>query len=262
MSSFIFKITMKISIFLIIFLFLSIIAFVFLKGAFYIDLSYFTLNEEKSILIPLINTFNIVFCAILLSSIFSISTAIFLCFYVKDNSIFKKIILLCANTLAAIPSIVYGLFAYLFFVIFFNFKISFLSGMLTLSIMALPIILVNTIAAIKSVESDYIKAAYALAFSKNTVIYLVLKRAKKIIFSGIILATAKLCAESAALIYTFGSLINIANIFESGRTMAVHLYVLASEGLFLEQSYASAFVLLLFISLICILFNYLIRKEI
>lgn len=241
-------------------IFLSIFAFVLINGLTHIDLKMFSFNEDYSVLIPIINTINIIISSIIIAGIFGVGGSVYLAFYTKQDSLFYKLVLLSSNTLAAIPSIVYGLFGYLAFVIFCGFKISFISGTLTLSIMCMSIVLSNTLEAIKSVDISYQKAAYALGASKLKVIYVVLYTAKKQIISGLILSIAKVISESAALIYTFGTLQEIAGLYDSGRTLSVHLYVLASEGLFLESAYATSLVLMIFIFIICFFINYLLRR--
>lgn len=255
-----FKILMYGFSFFVVAIFVSIFAFVLINGLSHINLTMFDLSSEESVVISIINTINIIISSIFLAGIFGIGGSVYLAFYTKQNSLFYKIISLSSNTLAAIPSIVYGLFGYLAFVIFCGFKISFISGTLTLSIMCMPIILSNTLEAIKSVDITYQKAAYALGASKLRVVYLVLFTAKKEIISGLILSIAKVISESAALIYTFGTLNEIASLNSSGRTLSVHLYVLASEGLYLDSAYASSFILMIFIFIICFIINYLLRR--
>lgn len=244
---------------LVVFIFASIFAFVLVNGIKYISLDMFDINNQECVIIPLINTINIIIVSILIAGFFGVSGSIYLAFYTKENAIYKLIIL-SSNTLATIPSIVYGLFGYLAFVIFFGFKISFLSGCLTLSIMCMPVILSNTLEAIKSVDISYQKAAYALGANKLRVIYVVLRTCRVQIVSGLILSIAKIISESAALIYTFGTLQNIASLNDSGRTLSVHLYVLASEGLYLDSAYASSLILMIFIFIICFIINFLLRK--
>lgn len=254
-----FKIIMYFCNFILLLVFASIFAFVFINGINYFDFEIFNFDNLECVLIPLINTINIIIFSIIIAGFFGVGGSIYLAFYTKDNLIYKLIIL-SSNTLATIPSIVYGLFGYLAFVIFFGLKISFISGCLTLSIMCIPVILSNTLEAIKSVDVSYQKAAYALGASKLRVIYVVLKTCKAQIISGLILSIAKIISESAALIYTFGTLQNIANINESGRTLSVHLYVLASEGLYLDSAYAASFILMIFIFIICFIINFLLRN--
>lgn len=246
---------MKISVLILGATFFSIIFFIFKNGVCYVDF-----DTLKGVFIPVVNTINIIILTIFLSGIFGIGGSIYLCFYTKDSSVFSRLVLLSVNTLASIPSIVYGLFGYLAFVIFCGFKISFISGVLTLSIMCLPVVLASSLEALKSVDENIIKGAYALGANKLKVIILCLKTARKEILSTLVLAVAKIISESAALIYTFGTLLNIAKLDESGRTLSVHLYVLASEGLELNAAYASSLVLIVFITFVCIVFNFLSKE--
>ena len=153
------------------------------------------------------------------------------------------------DLLAGIPSIVYGLFGYLMFVIALNMDKSMLAGALTLAIMVLPTILRTTEEALKAVPDSFREGSFGLGAGKlRTVFRIVLPSAVPGIFSGIILAIGRIVGETAALIFTAGTFSGVAGgVMESGRTLAVHMYCLLNEGLHRSEAYATAVVLLVMV---------------
>ena len=151
--------------------------------------------------------------------------------------------------LAAVPSIVYGLFGFLFFVTFLGLSFSISSGILTVTIMILPLIIRATEEALMGVPRGLREASYGLGAGKlRTIFTVVLPVAMPGILSGVILAMGRVVGESAALIYTLGSSTNIpTSLTSSGRTMAVHMYVLSSEGQYVNEAYATAVVLFILV---------------
>ena len=165
------------------------------------------------------------------------------------------LIKLTAETLSGIPSIVYGLFGLLFFVTTLGWGMSLLAGAFTLSIMILPLIMRTSEEALKSVPDSYREGSYGLGAGKlRTIFSIVLPSAIPGILSGVILGIGRIVGETAALIYTAGTVAEVAwgrdFLFDSTRTLSVHMYALASEGLYLNQSYATAVVLLIIVIVI------------
>ena len=160
-----------------------------------------------------------------------------------------SLIRITAETLSGIPSIVYGLFGMLFFMTALKLKLSLISGALTLSIMVLPTILRTTEEALLAVPESYREGSFGLGAGRlRTVWKIVLPSALPGIFAGVILAMGRIVGESAALIYTAGTVAKVPDsLFSSTRTLAVHMYALSSEGLYIDQTYATAVVLLLIV---------------
>jgi phosphate transport system permease protein len=159
---------------------------------------------------------------------------------------------LAAETLAGIPSIIYGLFGMLLFVIFLGWGYSLLAGALTLAIMVLPVVMRTTENALLSVPDSLREGSFALGAGKlRTIFSIVLPAAMPGILSGIILSIGRIVGETAALIFTAGTVADIPDSpFASARTLAVHMYSLSSEGLYIKQSYATAVVLLVVVAAI------------
>ncbi|MCI6217408.1 MAG: phosphate ABC transporter permease PstA [Helicobacter sp.] len=244
--------------------FCIVLGFIFFRGVPYLSLDLFAFQyttSNLSMLPAIINTFCIVLCSLLLAMPLGIFGAVFLSEYANKKSKMLSLITLACETLSGIPSIVYGLFGYLAFVIYFGLKISFLSGVLTLSIMVLPLILRSSEEALKAVSDSLREASFALGATKlRTIFCIVLPAAIPGILTGIILSIGKIVGESAALLYTAGSVAQIAGFLESGRTLSVHMYALSSEGLHTNQAYATASVLVLFILGINLLSNFIASK--
>lgn len=232
-----------------------IVMYIFIKGIPNLKLSLFSpvyTSENVSLLPSLINTIFMIILSLLFALPFGIGGGVYLCEYSKKGSRIVTFINVTLETLSGIPSIIYGLFGSLFFVKFLHFGLSLLSGSLTLSIMILPIITSTTVEALKSVKDDLREGSYALGCSKSRTIFcVVLPSAFPGILSGIILSVGRIVGESAALIFTSGTVAEVANsIFSSSRTLSLHMYILSSEGLHLEECYASGVVLLILVILI------------
>jgi phosphate transport system permease protein len=200
----------------------------------------------------IINTLIMVLLALLISGPLGIFSAIYLVEYAKSGNKLVKIVRMTAETLSGIPSIVYGLFGMLFFVVTMGWGFSMLAGALTLSIMILPLIMRTTEEALLSVPISYREGSYALGAGKlRTVFRIVLPGAIPGILAGIILATGRVMGETAALLFTAGSVAQVPDsVLGSGRTLAVHMYVLANEGLYVNQASATGVVLLVMVLLI------------
>ena len=207
-------------------------------------------SENVSMLPSIINTLEIVLLTLLVSIPFGIGSAIYLVEYASSKNRFVPIIQMTTETLTGIPSIVYGLFGMLFFNSLFG--ISMLSGALTLAIMVLPVIMRTTEEALLSVPKNYREGSFGLGAGKlRTIFKIVLPAAMPGIFSGIVLSIGRIVGETAALIYTAGTFTKAASsVFNSGRTLSVHMYLLSKEGLNTDQAYATAVVLLVLVIII------------
>ena len=176
-------------------------------------------------------------------------SAIFLVEYAGKGNKFIEVIRLTTETLSGIPSIVYGLFGMLFFVNTLKWGFSVLAGAFTLSIMILPLIMRQTEEALKAVPDSYREGSFGLGAGKlRTVFRIVLPSAVPGILAGVILAIGRIVGETAALIYTAGTVAQVPkNVLGSGRTLAIHMYMLSSEGLYMNQAYATAVILLVLV---------------
>lgn len=207
-------------------------------------------RKNVSMMPAIINTLVMTLLSLIIAAPLGIFSAIYLAEYAKRGNKFVTLIGITSETLAGIPSIVYGLFGYLMFSSALNFGYSMLSGALTLSIMVLPTIMRTTEEALKSVPDSYREGSFALGAGKlRTVFKVILPPAMPGILSGIILSIGRMVGETAALIYTAGTAAGISqSLMSSGRTLSVHMYALLSEGLYMEQAYATAVVLLVMVS--------------
>ena len=214
------------------------------------ELFAFTYNSENQSMLPsLINTLLMVALALLLACPVGILAAIFLVEYTVTGSKLVKVLRLATETLSGIPSIIYGLFGRIFFVLVLGFDISLLSGSCTVALMILPLVIRTTEEALLSVPKSYREGSFGLGAGKlRTVFRIVLPSALPGIFAGVILAVGRIVGETAAIIYTAGTVAELpGSVFDSTRTLAVHMYTLSCEGLFMDKTYATAFVLLLLV---------------
>lgn len=228
---------------------LFLIVYILVHGVPYIkpSLFSFTYTSDNASLMPaLINTVTMTFLSLLIAVPFGIFAAIFLVEYAKKGNKFMGIIRLTTETLSGIPSIVYGLFGMLFFVNTLGWGFSLLAGAFTLAIMILPLIMRTTEEALKSVPDTFREGSFGLGAGKlRTVFRIVLPCAVPGILAGVILSIGRIVGETAALMYTAGTVANVpSSVMGSGRTLAVHMYNLASEGLYMDQAYATAVILL------------------
>lgn len=220
-------------------------------------------NTQNVSLFPaLVDTIIMVVMALAMATPLGIFAAIYLVEYAKRGNKMVNIVRVTADTLSGIPSIVYGLFGMLFFVTYLKMGYSLLAGSCTVAIMVLPLIMRTTEEALKSIPDSYREGSYGLGAGKlRTVFSIVLPSAIPGILAGIILSIGRIVGETAALIYTSGTVAALpTNILSSGRTLAVHMYVLASEGLFMQQAYATAVVLVIIVICINAASGYLARK--
>lgn len=213
------------------------------------SLTYTT--ENQSMLPAIINTCTMTVLSLLLAVPFGVGSSIYLVEYAKKGSWLVKLVRVTTETLSGIPSIVYGLFGMLFFNNTLKLGYSVLSGALTLSIMILPFIMRTTEEALLSVPDMYREGSFGLGAGRlRTVFAVVLPTAVPGILSGVILAVGRIVGETAALMYTSGTVCKVAGLMDSGITLSVLMYKQASEGLYTEQAYATSVVLLLVVLLI------------
>ena len=250
---------LKISMFSTLFVFFVLIGFIFYKGVMYLSWDLFAweyTSENVSMMPAIINTINMVLFSLLIALPLGIFGAIFLSEYGNKKSRLLNLIRVASDTLVGIPSIVYGLFGYLAFVIYFGFRTSFIAGVLTLSIMILPLILRSSEEALRSVPMSFREASFALGAGKlRTIFAIIVPAAIPGILAGVILSIGRIVGESAALLYTSGSGSKVAGVMDSGRTLSVHMYAISSEGQHINQAYSTAMILILIVLVINIVSN-------
>ena len=202
-------------------------------------------SENQSMLPAIVNTCTMTLLSLALAVPGGIGAAVYLSEYARRGSRLIGWVRLTMETLSGIPSIVYGLFGMLLFNNALHLGYSMLSGALTLAMMILPLIMRTTEEALASVPNGYREGSYAMGAGKvRTVARVVLPAAMPGILSGIILGIGRIVGETAALMYTTGTVAKVAGLMDSGITLSVHMYRQASEGLYTEQAYATAVVLL------------------
>ena len=242
-----------------------IVADILIKGIPNLKPSLFALeynSENVSMLPAIINTVTMTLLSLALAVPIGVFSAIYLAEYAKRGNPLVKVVRVTTETLAGIPSIVYGLFGYLVFVIACHFGNSMLSGALTLAIMILPTIMRTTEEALLSVPDSFREGSFGLGAGRlRTVFRVVLPSAVPGILSGIILAIGRIVGETAALIYTSGTVAGIPkDLMHSGRTLSIHMYALLSEGLYMEEAYATAVVLLIMVFIINMLSGLIAKR--
>ena len=231
---------------------LFLIAYILINGIPYISGDLFALeyNSDNVSLFPaLINTVAMTLLSLIIAVPLGIFSAIFLVEYAKKGNCFIGVIRLTTETLSGIPSIVYGLFGLLFFVTTLKWGLSLLAGAFTMAIMILPLVMRTTEEALKSVPDSFREGSFGLGAGKlRTIFRIVLPSAVPGILAGVILAIGRIVGETAALMYTSGTVAQIPkNVMGSGRTLALHMYVLANEGLHTDKAYATAVILLILV---------------
>ena len=247
---------------------LFLIAYILINGIPNLKPSLFALeyNSDNVSLFPaLINTLEMTALSLLIAVPLGVFTAIYLVEYAGRGNKLVGIVRLTSETLSGIPSIVYGLFGMLFFVGTLQLGLSLLSGALTISIMILPLIIRTTEEALIAVPDMYREASFGLGAGRlRTVFRAVLPSAVPGILAGIILAVGRIVGETAALMYTAGTVAEIAIgkdfLFDSTRTLAVHTYLLSSEGFHTNEAYATAVVLLAIVLAINTLSSFVAKR--
>lgn len=200
----------------------------------------------------IVTTVVVVLLAILIATPIGVFTSIYLVEYADQSSKLVQLIRLATETLSGIPSIIYGLFGMLFFVLKLKMSFSILSGAFTVTIMILPLIIRSSEEALKAVHPKLREGSFALGAGKlRTIFIVVLPVAIPGILSGIILAIGRVIGETAALIYTLGTATAMpTSLKSSSRTLALHMYMLSSEGLHTGEAYSTGMVLLVLVFII------------
>lgn len=237
----------------------SIVGYILIQGVPHLSLSLFAweyTSENVSLMPALISTLIMAGLSLVMAVPVGVASAIYLVEYARPNSRFVRIVRITTETLQGIPSIIYGLFGLLFFTTALGWGLSLLSGACTLAIMVLPVIMRTTEEALMAVPQSLRQGGFALGAGRvRTVVHCVLPSALPGILGGVLLALGRCVGEVAALLFTAGTVAQIPNfggegifaLFESCRTLAVHMYVLASEGLHLGETYATSVVLLVMV---------------
>ncbi|MEG1180061.1 MAG: phosphate ABC transporter permease PstA [Oscillospiraceae bacterium] len=244
---------------------LLLVGYILVKGVPNLSPALFSFkynSENVSMLPAIINTIFVTLLSLLIAVPFGIFSAIYLVEYAKRGNKFVSVVRMTTETLAGIPSIVYGLFGFLMFSVYFGLGYSILGGALTLSIMILPLIMRTTEEALQSVPDSFREGSFGLGAGKlRTVFKIVIPSAIPGILAGVILGIGRIVGETAALIYTAGTIPDVTkSVFDSGRTLSVHMYALLSEGLYTNQAYATAVILLILVVLVNTLSATLAKK--
>jgi phosphate transport system permease protein len=243
-----------------------IIVFILRKGLPAVDLDFLTKNpvdmgKGGGIFSTIVGTLVLTAFAILIATPLGVGTAIYLTEYTWENAV-TRIIRFGAECLAGIPSIIFGLFGFILFVTTLGFGWSILSGGLTLAFMLLPTIIRTSEEAIKSVPPVYRTVSFSLGSTKwQTVTRVVLPSALPGIVTGVILSVGRSIGETAAVIFTAGSALRIpTSLFSSSRTMSVHFYIMAREGISISRAYGTAAVLVIAILAVNVATYYLMNR--
>lgn len=238
---------------------LLVVGLVLVRGVPHLtpDLFAWEYNSDNVSLMPaLVNTLLMAACALLLAVPAGVGAAIYLVEYARPDSRFVRWVRVATETLQGVPSIVYGLFGLLFFVTLLQWRLSLLSGACTLAVMVLPVIMRTSEEALLAVPRGYREGAFGLGAGRlRTVVRCVLPSAAPGIAGGVLLALGRCMGEVAVLLFTAGTVAQVpafleegpAAVFDSCRTLAVHMYVLAGEGLHVDEAYATAVVLLVLV---------------
>lgn len=251
-SSLMLNIAMKASILFTLGTLIILIGYILVKGVPHLSLDLFQWEytvENQSMMPVIINTLIMTVMTLAIALPFGIGAAVYMVEYVNQENKMVKIIRMTAETLAGIPSIVYGLFGFLMFSIALGWNYSLLSGAMTMAIMILPLIMRTTEEALLGVPKSYRQASFGLGVGKvRTIFKIVLPAAAPGILAGIILSIGRIVGETAALLFTAGTNPEIPNsVMDSIRTLSVHMYALLNEGLHQEAAYATAVVLMVLV---------------
>jgi len=241
-----------------------VVGYVLANGLAYIRPSLFATQftmENQSLFPALVGTLMIVGLSLTLAIPLGVFSAIYLVEYAKRGSRFVKVVRVTTETLAGIPSIVYGLFGFIFFGVVLGWGLSLMSGAFTTSIMILPLIMRTTEESLKSVPDTFREGSFGLGAGQlRTIVRIVLPAATPGILAGIILAIGRIVGETAAIIFTLGNVARVPNnLFDTGRTLSAHMYALANEGTHPGEAHATAAVLLIVVILINALSSWIAR---
>ena len=245
---------------------IAIVVYIFIKGLPVLSWRFLTdiprnMGRLGGVSSTIVGTLLVTIVSVIIAMPFGIGAAFYLAEYTRENMV-TRIIRFSAESLAGIPSIVYGLFGYIFFVIYLNLGWSILSGGLTLAIMILPTIMRTSEEAIRTVPDIYREVSYSLGGTKlQTIIKVVFPSALRGITNGVILSIGRCVAETAAVMLTAGSALRMPrSLFSPTRTMALHFYILAREGISMTNAYGTAALLIILIFIINVVANMLVNR--
>lgn len=234
-----------------VFILFFIVFYVLKMGLPVISLEFLTKNptdmgKAGGIFSTIIGTIALTLLAIFIATPLGVGSAIFLTEYTRENWV-TRVIRFGSECLAGIPSIIFGLFGFILFVTKLGFGWSLLSGGLTLAFMILPTIIRTSEEAIRSVPYAYREVSFSLGSTRwQTVTRVVLPSALPGIATGVVLSVGRSIGETAAVIFTAGSSLHLpTSLFSSSRTMSVHFYILAREGISMDNAYGTAAVLII-----------------
>jgi len=243
-----------------------IIGFILVQGLPHLTWTFLSesprsMGREGGILPMIVGTLWVAGLAVLIAGPIGVATAIYLTEYTREGR-FTAIIRFGADCLAGIPSIIFGLFGFVFFVITLGMGLSVLSGALTLALMVLPTIVRTSEEAIRAVPKSYRDVSFGLGSTRwQMVTCVVLRSALPGICTGIVLAIGRSISETAAVMLTAGSALGFPrSIYESSRTLALHFYILSREGISMPNAYATASALIIAILAINLFAYWLMRR--
>jgi len=244
---------------------LGILMYILINGLQHITLDFLfdvSAPRGQTIIPMVITTFIVVGLTLMIAVPVGIGSAIYLNEYSKTGSRVVKVIRMAIETLSGIPSIIYGLFGFLFYVIILRWSWSIMAGVCTVAIMVLPIIIRSSEEALKSVPMPYREGSYALGSGKfYTIAKTVLPSAIPGILASVILTIGRIVGETAALILTAGTLVGIPqNLFSSSSTLAVFMYTITVEGTDMNRAYATAVVLMVVILILNTFANFIGKR--
>lgn len=245
-----------------------IIVYIFIQGLPYVSLGFLfgqpeAQGREGGILPAILGTLALGMLSLVIAVPLGVGAAVFLTEYTRPSPL-TTLMRFGTDSLAGVPSIIFGLFGFIFFVTRLHLSWSLLAGGLTLALMVLPTLIRTAEEAIRAVPVAYREVSYGLGASRwQMVRTVVLPNALPGIVTGVILSFGRAVGETAAVIFTAGTALNIpTSVFSPTRTMAVHFYILAVEGISLPKAYATGAVLIATILIINVLANVLITKSV
>lgn len=250
--SFLTRMLVYISAVITVFMVIFLLGYIFVNGIPHLKPELFhweNTTKNNSMLPAIINTFIMMIMSLLMAVPIGVFSAVYMVEYAKRGNKFVHLIRVTTETLSGIPSIVFGLFGYLAFVIALGWQNSLLAGAVTLAIMVLPLIMRTTEEALIAVPDSYREGSFGLGAGKlRTVFRIILPSAMPGILSGVVLSAGRIAGETAALIFTAGTIAELPDsVFDSTATLAVHMYSLLNEGLHMEEAYATSVVLVVFV---------------
>lgn len=239
-----------------IFVLIALIGYILVNGVTHINWEFLSqdpkrMGKEGGIFSIIIGTLYLTIVAVVIAAPIGVAAAVYFTEYSKDTKL-VRLIRFGTEILAGIPSIIFGLFGFTFFVIFLGLRWSLLSGGLTLAIMILPTLIRATEESLKTVPISYREGSLSLGATKwQTIVKVVLPSCLSGVLTGLILGIGRAIGETAAVMLTAGSSLGLpTSLFDPARTMSVHLYILASEGLSREKTFATAALLVILVLII------------